>query len=165
MTPNEIQTNYIESFQFLDQRKQRQVAQLVLLNNLNRGDQNIASTLLMTLLTRTMGSLYDDKIQTKFLPSQGITQDMINSYNILAQSDYLEMGKAKLDYDWVWDTLFFGRGYAETYKFDMKRKMMIPEAINPLMFGYDPYFENVQQWRYYWKWVTKDKWTLQRLIK
>ena len=165
MTPNEIQTNYIESFQFLDQRKQRQVAQLVLLNNLNRGDQNIASTLLMTLLTRTMGSLYDDKIQVKFLPSQGITQDMINSYNVLAQSDYLEMGKAKTDYDWVWDTLFFGRGYCETYKFDLKRKMMIPEAINPLMLGYDPYFTDPQQWRYYWKWVTKDKWTLKRLIK
>lgn len=165
MTPNEIQTNYIEAFQFLDQRKQRQVAQLVLLNNLNRGDQNIASTLLMTLLTRTMGSLYDDKIQVKFLPSQGITQDMINSYNILAQSDYQEMDKAKLDYDWVWDTLFFGRGYAETYKFDKRRKLLVPEAINPLMMGYDPYFENPQQWRYYWKWVTKDKWTLQRLIK
>lgn len=165
MTPNDIQTNYIEAFQFLDQRKRRQVAQLVLLNNLNRGDQNIASTLLMTLLTRTMGSLYDDKIQVKFLPSQGITQDMINSYNVLAQSDYQEMGKAKLDYDWTWDTLFFGRGYAETYKFDKKRKLLVPEAINPLMLGYDPYFTDPQQWRYYWKWVTKDKWTLKRLIK
>lgn len=164
-TPNEIQTNYIESFQFLDQRKQRQVAQLVLLNNLNRGDQNIASTLLITLLSRTMGALYDDKLQVKFLPSQGINQDQINSYNVLAQSDYLEMGKAKADYDWVWDTLFFGRGFCETYSFDLKRKMMIPETINPLAFGYDPYFENVQQWRYYWKWTTMDKWTLQRLIK
>lgn len=164
-TPQSIQTNYIESFQFLEQRKRRQVNQLVLLSNLQRGDQNIASTLLLTLFNRTMASLYDDKLQVKFLPSQGITQDQINSYNTLAQSDYLEMGKPKLDYDWCWDTLFFGRGYLETYQFDKKRKILKPHAINPLVFGYDPYFDQPQEWRYYWKWITKNKYDIERLIK
>lgn len=164
-TPQEIQTNYIESFNFLETRKRRQVAQLVLLNNLQRGDQNISSTLLLTLFNRVLSGLYDDKLQVKFLPSQGIMQEQLNSYNTLAQSDYQEMGKAKIDYDWCWDTLFFGRGYCETYQFDTKRKIMKPHIINPLVFGYDPYFENVQEWRYYWKWVTKSKWDLQRLIK
>ncbi len=170
-TPNSIQTNYIESFQFLESRKRRQVAQLVLLNNLQRGDQNIASTLLLTLFTRVLSSLYDDKIQTKFLPTQGITQEQLNAYNTLAQSDYQEMGpadqpgKARIDYDWCWDTLFFGRGYLETLNFDTKRKVMVPHVINPLVFGYDPYFENVQEWRYYWKWITKNKWDLKRLQK
>lgn len=165
MTPQEIQTNYIESFQFLDARKRRQVNQLVLLNNLQRGDQNIASTLLLTLFNRTLSSLYDDKIQVKFLPSQGITQEQLDSYNILAQSDYQEMGKAKLDYDWCWDTLFFGRGYCETYQFDKKRKIMKPHVINPLVFGYDPYFESPKEWRYYWKWITKSKYQLNALIE
>ena len=156
---------YTESFNFLQARKKRQVAQLVLLNNLQRGDQNIASTLLLTLFNRTLSNLYDDKLQVKFLPSQGITQDMLNSYNILYQSDYLEMNKPKLDYDWCWDTLFFGRGYCETYKFNKKRKIMEPCVINPLVFGYDPYQENVQDWRYYWKWITKSKYEIDRLIK
>lgn len=165
MDVQDISTAYQESFQFLQARKRRQVAQLVLLNNLNRGDQNIASTLILTLFTRTLSSLYDDKIQVKFLPSQGILQEQLNSYNTLAQSDYLEMGKSKIDYDWAWDTLFFGRGYLETLRFNKKRKQMEPAVINPLMFGYDPYFEEVQQWRYYWKWVTKSKWEIQKLIK
>jgi hypothetical protein len=160
-----IQSNYIESFQFLDTRKQRQVQQLVLLNNLNRGDQNIASTLLLTLFNRVLSSLYDDKLQVKFLPSQGINQDQINAYNTLAQSDYLEMGKAEIDYDCTWDTLFFGRGYIETYQFDKKRKIMVPHVINPLVLGYDPYFAEPQQWRYYWKWITKNRWDIERLIK
>lgn len=160
-----IQDCYIESFNFLEPRKRRQVRQLVLLNNLNRGDQNIASTLLLTLFNRTLSSLYDDKLQVKFLPSQGITQNQLNSYNVLAQSDYLEMGKAKIDYDWCWDTLFFGRGYLETLRFNKKRKVMEPNVINPLMFGYDPYFEQVQDWRYYWKWITKSKVEINRLIK
>lgn len=75
------------------------------------------------------------------------------------------MEKPKLDYDWAWDALFFGRGYCETMRFDKKRKIMKPEVINPLVFGYDPYFENVQDWRYYWKWITKSKTELKKLIK
>jgi len=159
-----IHDRYDESFQFLQERKRRQVSQLVLLNNLNRGEQNIASTLLLTLFNRTLASIYDDKIQVKFLPSQGILQEQLNSFNKLAQSDYLEMGKAQLDYDWAWDTLFFGRGYMETIRFNKKRKILEPHVINPLMFGYDPYFDKPQDWRYYWKWITKSRWDLKKLI-
>lgn len=165
MTPQDIASRYQESFQFLQERKRRQVSQLVLLNNLQRGDQNIASTLLITLFNRVLSSLYDDKKQVKFLPSQGILQEQLNAYNKLAESDYLEMNKAKLDYDWAWDTLGFGRGYMETVRFNKKRKIMEPHVINPLMFGYDPYFDDPQNWRYYWKWVTKTKYELQKLIK
>ena len=156
---------YEESRNFLETWKQRKVKQLVLLNNLQRGDQNIASTLLLTLFNRVLSSLYDDKIQVKFLPSQGIRQEQLNSYNVLAQSDYLEMGKTKIDYDWCWDTLFFNRGYCETLKFNKRQKIMEPCIINPLVFGYDPYFEDVQDWRYYWKWLTKSKVEIKRLIK
>ncbi len=164
MTAGEIALYYNESFLFLQKRKTRQASQLVLMNNLNRGDENISSTLLLTLFNRTLSHSYDDKLQIKFLPSQGIQQEQLNSYNILAQSDYIEMGKAKLDYDWMWDTLFFGRGYMETLRFDKKRKIMQPHVINPLVFGYDPYFENPQEWRYYWKWITKTKWEVKKLM-
>lgn len=160
-----IQDYYMESFNFLLAWKRRKVAQLVLLNNLQRGDQNIASTLLLTLFLRTLSTQYDDKIQVKFLPSQGIQQEQLNSYNTLAQSDYLEMAKAKLDYDTTWDALFFNCAYIETNKFNTKRKIMEPHVINPLVFGYDPYFEDVQEWRYYWKWITKSKVEIKRLIK
>ena len=163
--PKGIQDNYIESFNFLLPRKQRQTSQLVLLNNLQRGDQNIASTLLLTLFDRLLSSLYDDKMQVKFVPAEEVNQKTINSLNILAQSDYREMDMSKHDYDWCWDTLFFGRGYMETLRFDRKKKVMQPHVINPLMFGYDPYFENVQDWRYYWKWITKSKWEIQKLIQ
>ncbi len=160
-----IQDYYIESFNFLLPWKRRKVRQLVLMNNMQRGDENIASTLLLTLFNRVLSSLYDDKIQVKFLPSQNITQNQLNSYNVLAQSDYIEMDKKKLDYDWIWDALFFNRGYMETIRFDKRRKIMRPNVINPLVFGYDPYFEDPQDWRYYWKWVTKSRHELERLIK
>lgn len=165
MKPQEIATKYRESQDFLQTRKQRQVNQIVLLNNLQRGDENIASTMLITLFNRMLSNLYDDKMQVKFVPGEEMEQKKVNSLNILAQNDYREMNKAELDYDWDWDTLFFGRGYMETLKFDTKRSLMMPEVINPLVFGYDPYFDDLQDWRYYWKWVTKSKHQIQKLIK
>ena len=160
-----LQSNYTESFNFLLTRKTRQVQQLILLNNLQRGDQNISSTLLLTLFNRVLSNNYDDKIQIKFIPGEEVQQRKIDQLNLLAQNDYREMNKAKLDYDWAWDTFFFGRGYMETMRFDKKRKLMMPEVINPLVFGYDPYVDEAQQWRYYWKWITKNKYELQKLIK
>ncbi len=57
----EIYSKYMESFYFLQPRKKRQAQQITLLNNLQRGDENIASTLLLTLFNRIMSNLYDDK--------------------------------------------------------------------------------------------------------
>lgn len=161
----DIWSKYDESFQFLQNRKRRQVAQLILMNNLQKGDENIASSMLVTLFNRVLSNLYDDKMQVKFVPGEEIDQKKVQSLNILAQNDYREMDKDRLDYDWNWDTLFFGRGYMETLRFNKKTKILEPEVINPLVFGYDPYFSEVQQWRYYWKWISKSKWELIKLIK
>jgi len=58
-----------------------------------------------------------------------VNQDQINAFNTLAQSDYLEMDKARTDYDWMWDTLFFGRGYCETLRFNKKRTMAVAQRF------------------------------------
>lgn len=160
----DIYSKYMESFYFLQSRKRRQVQQIVLMNNLQRGDENIASTLLITLFNRTMANLYDDKMQVKFVPGEEMDNKKVASLNILAQNDYREMEMAKLDYDWTWDTLFFGRGYMETLRFDKARKILQPHVINPLVFGYDPFFDEPQQWRYYWKWITKSSNEINKLI-
>lgn len=165
VTAADIATKYQESFLFTQARKQRQVSQIILLNNLNKGDMDIASTMLITLLNRTMASSYDDKMQVKFVPGEEYDQKKVNSMNILAQNDYREMEKDRLDYDWLWDTLFFGRGYIETANFDMKRKLLVPEVINPLVMGYDPYFEEKEDWRYYWKWLAKSRVDIIKLIE
>lgn len=161
----EIYSKYQESFYFLLPRKRRQANQIVLLNNLQRGDENIASTLLLTLFNRTMSSAYDDKMQIKFVPNEEMEQQQVSSLNLLAQNDYQQMNMKQLDYDWTWDALFYGRGYMETLRFDKERKIMQPHVINPLAFGYDPFFSNPQDWRYYWKWITKSSNEINALIK
>lgn len=161
----DIYSKYMESFYFLQARKHRQAKQLVLLNNLQRGDENIASTLILTLFNRTLAKLYDDKMQIRFVPSEEMDNKQLSSLDILAQNDHREMNMPEKDYDWCWDALFFGRGYIETLRFDPKRKIMQPSVINPLVFGYDPYFENVQDWRYYWKWISKSSLEINQLIE
>src|SRR5882724_4717496 len=161
----QIDSHYQESQQFLWNRKQRQVSQLILLNNLQKGNEAIASTLLVTIFLRTLAAHYDDKQQVKFVPGQEMSNRTVMEMNILAQNDYREMEMDKLSYDWMWDTLFFGRGFMETYKFDTQRKIMQPEVINPLALNYDPYFAEPMEWRYYNKWLSKSKWEVERLIK
>lgn len=161
----DIYSKYMEAFYFLQPRKRRQAQQIVLLNNLQRGDENISSTLLLTLFNRTMANLYDDRMQIKFVPGEEMDNKKVASLNILAQNDYREMDMAQLDYDWTWDTLFFGRGYMETLRFDKARKILQPHVINPLAFGYDPFFSDPQEWRYYWKWITKSSNEIDKLIK
>lgn len=160
-----IYSKYMESFYFLQPRKRRQAQQLVLMNNLQRGDENISSTLLLTLFQRTMAGIYDDKIQIKFVPNEELEQKQVQTLNILAQNDYQQMNMKQLDYDWTWDALFFGRGYMETLRFDTTRKIMQPHVINPLAFGYDPYESEPQKWRYYWKWITKSSVEVNKLIE
>ena len=161
----DIYSKYMEAFYFLQPRKRRQANQIALMNNLQRGDENIASTLLLTLFQRVMANNYDDKMQVKFVPNEEIEQKQVQSLNILAMNDYQQMNMKQLDYDWTWDSLFFGRGYMETLRFDTKRKIMQPHVINPLAFGYDPFFSDPQQWRYYWKWITKSGVEVNALIK
>lgn len=161
----DIYSKYMESFYFLQPRKKRQANQLVLLNNLQRGDENIAATTLLTLFNRILSSLYDDKMQVKFVPNEELEQKQVQTLNILARNDYQQMNMKRLDFDWCWDTLFFGRGYMETLRFNKARKIMEPHIINPLAFGYDPFFSEPQQWRYYWKWITKSSQEINKLIK
>lgn len=161
----DIYSKYQESFYFLQPRKRRQANQIALLNNLQRGDENIASTLLLTLFQRVMASNYDDKMQVEFVPNEELEQKQVSSLNILAQNDYQQMNMKQLDYDWTWDALFYGRGYMETLRFDKMRKIMQPHVVNPLAFGYDPFFSNTQEWRYYWKWITKSSHEINALIK
>lgn len=161
----QVRAEYEEGRSFLENRKLRWVAQLVLMNNLNRGDQNIASTMLFSYFYRVHSNLYEDKLQTKFNPNEESEQRSVQSLNNLAQSDFQEMEMSQIEYDWTWDACFFSRGYLETLSFDKKRKIMKPVVINPLMLFYDPYFENLQDWRYYGKWISRSSVQINRLIK
>lgn len=161
VTAEQVKQEYQEGMDFLVARKERWVKQLVLMNNLQRPDESIASTMLFSFFTRVFSNLYDDHLQVKFVPTTDADYRATRGLSLLQQNDYQEMDKASIDYDWTWDTLFFGQGYCETLNFDKERKLLIPHVINPLVMIYDPFFPNHQDWRYYGKWVLLSKNQLQ----
>jgi len=162
---SQINFEYEEGRSFLENKKLRWVDQLKLMNNLNRGDESIASTMLFSYFNRVHSNLYEPKLQVKFEPNQDGEMSNVASLNKLATADFQEMNMELIEYDWTWDACFFARGYCETLVFDKKRKLMIPNVLNPLMFGYDPYFSKPQDWRYYWKWITRSGSQINNLIK
>jgi hypothetical protein len=160
----QIKTEYNEGSDFLINKKQGWVDVLSLLNNLQRGDENISSTMLFSFINRIHSNLYNAKIQVKFEPNQDGEMGNVEMINKMAQFDYQEMDMETIEYDWLWDALFFARGYCETIKFNKRKKLMEPFVINPLMFNYDPFFEEVQDWRYYDKWITRSGAGIMRLL-
>ena len=106
----ELQDDYLEGQSFLRSRKERQVSQLVLFNNLQRGEQNIASTTLFSLFNRVHSSLYSDVMTIKFLPTADSDNQKVEVLDKLQKHDYREMEKWTIDFDWLWNAVFYGTG-------------------------------------------------------
>lgn len=161
----QIQDYYTEGSNFLRSRKQRQVKQLILFNNLQRGDQNIASTTLFSLFNRVHSTLYSDVITVKFISTETADYRKTEVLNKLQQNDYREMEKWTLDYDWLWNAAFYGDGFVETLRWSKDRKIMLPEVINNLVMIYDPHFAEIKNWRYYGYWIVKSEIELKKIYK
>lgn len=161
---NQIRAEYEEGRSYLEPKKTRWTRQLMMMNNLQRGEQNIASTTLLSYFNRVFSALYSNTQSVKFVPGNDSELYASESLNKMALSDGQEMGKPMIDYDVTWDACFYGRGYYETIAWNERKKCMAPVAINPMFFSYDPYFANHQEWRYYDKWILKNKHTIERLI-
>jgi len=160
---NRVMMEYNEGQDALRSKKLKQVDQLVLLNNLQRDEQSIGSTMLLSFFNRVFSNLYSDVLQTIFMPTEDSDYKRTETLNKLYQSDYKEMEMWMLNYDWTWDACFFGAGYMETLGFDKVHKIMKPEVINPLYLVHDPFFSDVRKWRYYAKWKTFSKYELIKL--
>ncbi len=162
---NQIKFEFEEGRSFLETKKQEWVQNLILLNNLQRPDETIGSTMLFSYLQRVHSNLYESKLPIKFEPNEDGEMSNVESLNKLVRADFQEMNMSMIEYDWLWDACFFGRGYVETINFNKKRKLLEPVVINPLMLIYDPLFSNPQDWRYYGKWKSISGARLTYLIK
>ncbi|MDE1971178.1 MAG: hypothetical protein KGI50_06430 [Patescibacteria group bacterium] len=151
----QIANEYEEGQSFLRNKKQRWTKQLVLMSNLRRGDSTLGSNSLFSFFYRVMANLYDDKRQIAFVGNEDSDYKKTEMLNKLSMHDYDEMDKSVIDYDWLWDALFFGEGYLETMSWDEEKKLMVPCVINPLAFAHDPKFSDVQKWRFYSKWILR----------
>ena len=114
------------------------LARLRIYNNQKRDKKDIGDPLLFTVFQTLFASLYDDKLNVEFMPREIGDVEVAENLNALADFDYDEMDKDILDYEWDWDTMFFGRGLALNMEFDREKKCPMPETISPLLLLRDP---------------------------
>lgn len=114
------------------------LVRLKLYNNQKRDKAAVGDPLLFTIFQTVLASLYSDKLVVEFMGREHGDDEQAENQTILAEYDQEEMRKSELDYEWIWDTLFFGRGLVDIMQFDKKTNTPIPEVIDPLTWRRDP---------------------------
>lgn len=134
----QIQKEYKFAYEYIKPKWDAWQVRLKLYNNQKRDAEAIGDPLLFTIFQTVLASLYTDQLTVEFVGREHGDDECAENQTILAQYDQEEMEKEILDYEWMWDTLFFGRGLVLMDEWDGETNTPIPQVIDPLTFFRDP---------------------------
>jgi len=136
----QVQLEYLMGWEHQQGRIVEQLSRLALYNNQKRDKTAVGDPLLFTVHQTVLASLYNDHLGVEFLGRESGDDEAAENQTALAEFDYDKMDKAILDYFWLWDTLFFGRGLVKLAEFNRDDKLMcpIPELVDPMTWLRDP---------------------------
>jgi hypothetical protein len=124
------------------EKKQEGLLRLKIYNNQKRDKDAVGDTTLFTIFQTVFASLYIDRLSAEFGGREEGDEEVAENLNQMAEYDYEEMGKDVFDFDWIWDTLFFGRGLLQMTEYirDPDNNIFVPspEIIDPTIFLRDP---------------------------
>ena len=141
----QINNEYETAWQHMSPKFEKWRANLKTFNNQKRKDADaeaIGDTTMFSVFQTLLASLYQDRLSVEFLGREEGDEETAYNLTQMAEFDYTEMKKAQVDYDWDWNTLFFGRALVSTEEFvrepEKLKFYMQPEAIDPLTWLRDP---------------------------
>lgn len=141
MTQCQSEISTSESFMLLKWQIWRK--RIKLMNNQKRNDADIGDPLIFPQFQTLLAALYNDELNVKFNPREqgdiGVTENL----NPLYEYDAVLMNKPKIDYQWDWNAMFFGRALVYMFEYDRKKKVPSPEVINMMTFYRDPNAKSV----------------------
>ena len=140
---SQINAEYEIARRFLKPKWDVWASRLRLYNNQRKDVDAIGDPLLFTIHQTVLASLYDDKLTVEFEGRERGDDETAENLNILALYDAEQMGKEKVDYDWMWDAGFFGRGIVKLQEFDPDTLTPVLENIDPFCFFRDPKAKSV----------------------
>jgi hypothetical protein len=115
---------------------------LKLFNNQKRTKDAVGDTTMFTTFQTVLASLYADRLDVDFQGKEDGDEETADNLTAMAKSDYDEMEKDQLDYEWDWDTIFFAHGIVsmEEYERDPNNNVFIPMPYNidPIAWLRDP---------------------------
>lgn len=138
----QVQKEYKVAFDFMKPKIDKWRMRLKLYNNQKRDEDAVGDTTLFTTFQTVLASLYEDRLAVDFGGREDGDEETADNLAAMAKADYDDMEKDQLDFEWDWDTLFFGRGLVLMEEFDRDPDnnifVPIPEGIDPLTWLRDP---------------------------
>jgi len=123
-------------------KKDEYEVRLKLYNNQKRDKKAVGDTTMFTIHQTVLASLYVDRLDAEFGGQEDGDEDVADNLNALARSDYDDMQKDMVDYDWDWDTCFFGWGIIDLYEYIREPEKNVflpaPRVLDPITFLRDP---------------------------
>jgi hypothetical protein len=139
----QVESEYQYGWAFIKPKIDEWAVRLKLYNNQKRDKEAIGDPLLFTIFQTVFAALYDDRLGVTFEGRESGDEDIAESLDSLAEFDYDEMEKDIIDYEWDWDTSFFGRGLVAMMDFDRPDKVPVPEVWDPMTVIRDPKAKSV----------------------
>ena len=118
----------------------KKLLQLKLYNNQKRDESVAGDPLLFTIFQTLLAAFYEDRMGVTFEGWEEGDEETAENLTALGEYDYVLMKKEEVDYYWLWDTMFCGRGLVRMHEFDRDERVMcpVPELIDSFTFLRDP---------------------------
>lgn len=142
----QVNEEYDIAYKFMEAKRKTNLLRLKLYNNQKRDPEAVGDPLMFTVFNTIFAALWDDKLAVSWEGRGGKgDEDVEENLNYLSEFDYTVMQKAEHDYDWNWDTCFFGRGLSLMMDFERAEGIMapIPEVIDAATWLRDPNAKSV----------------------
>lgn len=116
---------------------------LKLYNNQKRNEEHIGEPLLFTHMNTWTASLYDDSYDRVWVAREEGDIETAENLTAVSEYDHELMGKDELDYNAIWDALFFSYAVTDMLEFDAHKMCPSPTLLDPLTFYYDTFASSI----------------------
>ena len=139
----QLRLQVMSEFQFAwendEPKRAESLRRLKLYNNQKRDQAKVGDPLLFTVFNTVLAELYEDRLMVRWEGREDWDDEHAENLNALSEYDYDLMEKDIIDYQWDWDTMFFGKGLVLMWDFDRKDDLVpVPENVDPMTFLKDP---------------------------
>lgn len=129
---------YKASDEYMQSKRQQWEVRKSLYNNQMREETAIGDPLLFATIQTIISSLYNDKLTVTFKVGRDQGGKRADNLMYTASSDYMYMDKDIMDFHWLWDACFFGKGFKLMYGWDKKGLHTRPILLDPMHLIIDP---------------------------
>lgn len=131
------------SSEFMRPKMQEWGIRLKMYCNQKRDKTKVGDPLMFTIHQTVLASLIGDRLGVTWLGREEGDKEVCENLDAMAEFDYDEMQNDVLDYEWGWDSSFFGRGLKMIFEFDREKMCPMPEIIDPMTWLRDPRAKSV----------------------